>query len=625
MSVLSTVWGTFFPTNMPLSFHRRGISFRRILVVLTFSFALCILYYSHSRRTQSATEFVPEEDVVIWPTEPPEIWAERAAQVKNAFLDAYHGYERYAFPHDELAPLSNASTNSFNRWGVTAVDSLDTMLLMGLKDEYERTLPLIMNSNFSLPVNTAVPFFETVIRYLGGLLSAYALSNDSRLLTKADELGTKLSPAFNTESGFPVFGVNTYEGVESGPPIGVLAEIASWQLEYSYLGKVTGKKEHVERAIAITDLLNNANLTLSGGMYPTKWDLATGKPRDLHLSVGAAADSGHEYTLKQYLLTAQTDKENLEMYIRMTTHVINNLIFISPQRQLVYVTDMSTYKLEDTRVSHHFEHLSCFFPGLLALGVKMLPLDNLESVGIDVEELTRGLLPRDRRGYEALSEFSLADVHLWAAEAIAQTCYMTYADQPTGLGPEAVVMRAGGMFRTTLWMDAVRAWDRQGRQGSPPGVGDKLPWSEPPGLVSTRERDRATITRDYGVRNIAYYLRPEAVESFYILWRVTGDVRWRYRGWHVFQAIEREAKTPSGYTCVDRVHMKVPVQLDLMPSYFLAETLKYLYLLFLDEDILPLDRWVFNTEAHPLPVFTWTSEELATYGIAEEHLPSAML
>ncbi|KAI6024434.1 glycoside hydrolase family 47 protein [Pisolithus marmoratus] len=625
MPVLSTLWGTFLPTNVCLPLHRQGISFRRILVTLTVSFALCTLYYTHSRKTQSVSEFIPEEDVVLWPADSPEIWAERAVQVKNAFLHAYHGYERYAFPHDELTPLSNASTNSFNMWGVTAVDSLDTMLLMGLKDEYERALPIIMNNNFSLPVNTAVPFFETVIRYLGGLLSAYALSNDTQLLTKADELGTKLSPAFNTKSGFPVFAVNTYEGVNSGPPIGVLAEIASWQLEYSYLGKATGKKEHLERVTTITDLLYIANLTFSGGMYPTKWDLASGNPHDLHLSVGAAADSGHEYTLKQYLLTAQTDKENLEMYIRMTMHVINNLIFISPQRQLVYVTDMATYKFEDTRVTHHFEHLSCFFPGLLALGVKMLPLDDLESVGIDVEELTRDLLPRDREGYEALSEFNLREIHLWAAEAIAQTCYITYADQPTGLGPEAVVMRAGGKFGITRWMDAVRAWDRHGRLGPPPGVGDKLPWSEPPGLVSAKERDRAAVARDYGVRNIAYYLRPEAVESFYILWRVTGDVRWRHRGWHVFQAIEREAKTPSGYACVDRVHMKVPVKLDLMPSYFLAETLKYLYLLFLDDDIVPLDRWVFNTEAHPFPVFSWTPGEETTYGITEGHLPSTML
>lgn len=53
------------------------------------------------------------------------------------------------------------------------------------------------------------PFFETTIRYLGGLLSAYALSNEPVLLEKADELGRLLSPAFTTPSGFPTFSVST--------------------------------------------------------------------------------------------------------------------------------------------------------------------------------------------------------------------------------------------------------------------------------------------------------------------------------------------------------------------------------------------------------------------------------
>ena len=54
---------------------------------------------------------------------------------------------------------------------------------------------------------------------------------------------------------------------------------------------------------------------------------------------------------------------------------------------------------------------------------------------------------------------------------------------------------------------------------------------------------------------------------------------------------------------------------DFLDSYFLAETLKYLYLLFSEEDIIPLDQWVFNTEAHPLPVYEWSEEEKEKYGI----------
>lgn len=50
-------------------------------------------------------------------------------------------------------------------------------------------------------------------------------------------------------------------------------------------------------------------------------------------------------------------------------------------------------------------------------------------------------------------------------------------------------------------------------------------------------------------------------------------------------------------------------------SWFLAETLKYLYLLFSPDDLIPLDKWVLNTEAHPLPVFEWSPEEKSTFGL----------
>lgn len=57
--------------------------------------------------------------------------------------------------------------------------------------------------------NKYAPFFETVIRYLGGLLSAYALSGEAIFLSRADDLGTLMLPAFDTPSGFPMYSVNT--------------------------------------------------------------------------------------------------------------------------------------------------------------------------------------------------------------------------------------------------------------------------------------------------------------------------------------------------------------------------------------------------------------------------------
>lgn len=99
-----------------------------------------------------------------------------------------------------------------------------------------------------------------------------------------------------------------------------------------------------------------------------------------------------------------------------------------------------------------------------------------------------------------------------------------------------------------------------------------------------------------------YILRPETFESYFIMWRLTHDQKYRDWGWDAVQALEKHCRTPTGYSGLKNVYHTDPVKDDVQQSFFLAETLKYLYLLFSDDTLLPLDEWVFNTEAHPLPV-----------------------
>jgi mannosidase alpha-like ER degradation enhancer 2 len=96
----------------------------------------------------------------------------------------------------------------------------------------------------------------------------------------------------------------------------------------------------------------------------------------------------------------------------------------------------------------------------------------------------------------------------------------------------------------------------------------------------------------------AYPLRPEIIESAYCLYRATGDPRYLEMGRTFFEALVRRCRTDAGYTVLKSV--VTGEKGDLMPSYFLAETLKYLYLLFAPNETLDYDRVVFNTEAHPL-------------------------
>uniref|UniRef100_A0A914RLQ1 alpha-1,2-Mannosidase n=1 Tax=Parascaris equorum TaxID=6256 RepID=A0A914RLQ1_PAREQ len=99
-------------------------------------------------------------------------------------------------------------------------------------------------------------------------------------------------------------------------------------------------------------------------------------------------------------------------------------------------------------------------------------------------------------------------------------------------------------------------------------------------------------------------LRPEAIEAWFYLYRATGDKIYQEWGWKAFKALEKHAKVEYGYSSVVNVK-RIPVSYrDMMESFFLSETLKYLYLLLADDQSeIPLDRFVFNTEGHPLPIY----------------------
>lgn len=120
--------------------------------------------------------------------------------------------------------------------------------------------------------------------------------------------------------------------------------------------------------------------------------------------------------------------------------------------------------------SHKFEHLSCFLPGLLALGADTLGEDALS--------------PRDR------------ERHLFAAQGIAHTCWTTYNDMGTGLGPDEMTMAKWNPDGDGKWVKHLEEWEKQGRLGKPPGVGEvqrEAEWSE----------------RDYTAMRPTYLLRPE--------------------------------------------------------------------------------------------------------------------
>jgi mannosyl-oligosaccharide alpha-1,2-mannosidase len=128
----------------------------------------------------------------------------------------------------------------------------------------------------------------------------------------------------------------------------------------------------------------------------------------------------------------------------------------------------------------------------------------------------------------------------------------------------------------------------------------------PAGVMPERVRyntDREDDKRDFRMVADSYILRPESVESVYYMWKFTGLQKYRDYAWSMFQGINRSCRVQFGYAAIEGIELEKPRQQDDMESFFLAETLKYLYLTFSDSTILTPGEWVFNTEAHPVRIW----------------------
>ncbi len=213
--------------------------------------------------------------------------ARMATHVRNEFLHAWHGYKRYAWGHDALQPLSRKPHDWYGQsLLMTPVDALDTMLLMGLDDEAKQTRELIA-TKLSFDRDVDVKHFEIVIRLLGGLLSSYQITGDARLLKLADDLGTRLLPAFDSPTGLPYVFVNLRTGKAHGNDSNP-AEAGTLLLEYGTLSRLTGKPIYYQKAkrALVETYKRRSKLDLVG----ERFDVTTGQWTNTSSHIGARID-----------------------------------------------------------------------------------------------------------------------------------------------------------------------------------------------------------------------------------------------------------------------------------------------------------------------------------------------
>uniref|UniRef100_A0A3Q3LPZ6 alpha-1,2-Mannosidase n=1 Tax=Mastacembelus armatus TaxID=205130 RepID=A0A3Q3LPZ6_9TELE len=445
---------------------------------------------------------------------------ERREKVKEMMKFAWDNYKRYAWGKNELQPLTRNGHigNMFGGLrGASIIDSLDTLYIMGLVEEYNDAKDWVQTS-LDLNSNGEASLFEVNIRYVGGLLSAYYLTGEELFKNKAVELGEKLLPAFNTPTGIPRGVINLGSGTSwswgwASAGSSILAEFGTLHLEFVHLTELSGNPIYTEKVMNIRKLLNK--IEKPHGLYPNFLSPVSGNWVQHHVSIGGLGDSFYEYLIKSYLMSDKTDDDAKKMYYSALEAIEANLVQKSPGG-LTYMAEWRGGILD-----HKMGHLACFSGGMIGIGAD----DGA---------------PEKRQHYLDL-----------AAE-ITHTCHESYT--PTKLGPEA--------FRFDSGAEA----------------------------TATRLSDRY------------YILRPEVIESYMYMWRLTHDPKYREWGWEAVQALEEHCRVESGFSGIRDVYTLTVSHDNMQQSFFLSETLKYLYLLFSDDDLLPLEDWVFNTEAHPLPI-----------------------
>lgn len=442
-------------------------------------------------------------------------------EAKEMFYHAYTSYMDNAYPADELMPLScmprwravdqsrGDIDDTLGNFSLTLVDSLDTLVVMGDIEEFDRALRLVVR-DVSFDNDVVVSVFETNIRMVGGLLSGHVLAEHlnqlygalgwyrGELLTMARDLATRLLPAFNTTTGIPHAKVNLKYGMKS-PKLQssrdtCTACAGTIILEFAALSRLTGDPIFEDKARQALDCLWSQRHRGSD-LVGTVLNVHSGDWVRRDSGVGAGIDSYYEYLLKAYVLLG--DESYLE---RFNKHYSAVMKYISQGPMLL---DVHMHRPHTT--SRNFmDALLAFWPGLQVLKGDIKP-------AIETHEML----------------FQVIQRHNFLPEA---------------------------------------------------------------------------FTTDFQVHWGQHPLRPEFLESTYLLYLATDDPYYLRVGEHILRSLQKHTWVPCGYAAVKDV--RTGVHEDRMDSFVLSETFKYLYLLFAKPSdlIIDVDHFIFTTEAHLLPL-----------------------
>lgn len=365
------------------------------------------------------------------------------------------------------------------------------------------------------------------------------------------------------------------------------AEAATLGLEFKYVAKLTGEPLYWERAEKVMSAIDS--IKHESGLVPIYVHADTGKFMGQNIRLGSRGDSYYEYLIKQYLQTGSRESVYLDMWDEAVAGIKKYLLAWSRYGNFTVLGERPNGLKEG--LLPKMDHLTCFFPGTLALAV------------------TNGRTVEQARSAMGDSWGKRQDEDLLLAEELMTTCYAMSMATKSGLAPEIAYFNLG----------PDQAWNSQDPDW-------KMPRSNPMVDESTAQWRTDVNVPASDAHNLQ---RPETIESLFYMWRITKNTKYREWGWDIFQAFlkhtavyDRNGNVVS-FTSIGnvndnrlalgrsrRITVGDKVYKDFMEGFWMSETLKYLFLLFEDEvsDWNDLEKIVINTEAHFLPRFDIGSE-----------------
>lgn len=283
---------------------------------------------------------------------------------EDMFRMGFNSYMEYAWPHDELLPLTCTYGDRYGQYMTTLIDALPAaFLFMDNTELTDLVSEKLISLDFNRDVNVSV--FETNIRVVGGLISTYLLAEERNFLTpelrkfvldKAIDIADRLMPAFDTPTGMPYGTVNLMHGVQPDESnVTCTAGVGTFIMEFGALSRITNNpKYEIAARRALRSLWERRS---SFGLFGNHIDIITGHWIAHGSSVGTYTDSFYEYLVKASMLFNDPELQC------MATEAMHAAALYLRKNNLLTPVNMNTGMQVDRRT----DSMAAFWPGLLVL------------------------------------------------------------------------------------------------------------------------------------------------------------------------------------------------------------------------------------------------------------------